>query len=177
MKLLFDFFPLLLFFIAYKFFGIYVATGVAIVATFVQVALSWYTTRKVAGMQLVTLGVIVIFGGMTLYLQDEQFIKWKPTVINWLFAVVFLASQFFGKKTAIERLMGTNLSLPKPVWRRLNLVWVAFFLGLGGVNLYVMSHFDRDTWVNFKVFGIVGLTLVFIVIQTLFLSRYVKESA
>ena len=113
---------------------------------------------------------------MTLYLQDEQFINWKPTVINWLFGGAFLTSQIFGEKTAIERLMGTSLNLPKPVWRRLNLAWVVFFLSLGGANLYVMSHFDRDTWVNFKVFGIFGLTIVFIVIQTLFLSHYMKES-
>ena len=176
MKLLFDFFPVLFFFIAYKFFDIYVATGVAIAATFMQVTFSWYSTRKVATMQLVTLAIIVVFGGMTLYLQDEQFIKWKPTVINWLFGVAFLASQIFGKKTAIERLMGATLNLPNPVWRRLNLVWVIFFLVMGGANLYVMSHFDRDTWVNFKVFGMFGLTVVFIVIQTLYLSRYMTES-
>lgn len=176
MKLLFDFFPLLAFFVGYKFFDIYVATGVAIAATFLQVTFSWYSTHKVATMQLVTLFIIVIFGGMTLYLHDEQFIKWKPTIINWLFGGTFLISQIFGEKTAIERLMGTNLTLPQPVWRRLNLVWVVFFLVLGGANLYVMSHFDRNTWVNFKVFGMFGLTVVFIIIQTLYLTRYMTES-
>ncbi len=175
MKLLFDFFPLLSFFVAYKFFDIYVATGVAIAATFLQVTFSWYTTHKVATMQLVTLVIIVIFGGMTLYLHDEQFIKWKPTIINWLFGGAFLISQIFGEKTAVERLMGSNLTLPQPVWRRLNLVWVVFFLVLGGANLYVMGHFDRNTWVNFKVFGMFGLTVVFIIIQTLYLSRYMTE--
>ncbi|TKB27741.1 septation protein A [Desulfopila sp. IMCC35006] len=176
MKQLYDFFPVLFFFIAYKFFGIYVATGVAIAATFLQVGISWYRTRKVATMQLVTLAIIIVFGGMTLYLHDEQFIKWKVTVINWLFGGAFLASHIFGKTTAIERLMGSSMLLPGPVWRRLNLAWVVFFLFLGGANLYVMSHFDRDTWVNFKVFGILGLTIVFIVVQTLFLSRYITES-
>ncbi len=176
MKLLFEFFPVLFFFIAYKLFDIYVATGVAIAATFVQVAVAWYRTRQVATMQLVTLAIIIIFGGLTLFLQDEQFIKWKPTVINWLFGGAFLASHLFGDRTAIERLMGANLILPKPVWRRLNLGWVLFFLGMGGANLYIMSYFDRDTWVNFKLFGMLGLTLVFVVLQALYLARYVSES-
>jgi intracellular septation protein len=176
MKLLFEFFPVVLFFIAYKFFDIYVATGVIIVATFLQVAVSWYSTRKVAAMQLATLAIIIVFGGLTLLLQNEQFIKWKPTVINWLFGAAFLASQFFGKRTVIERLMGGNLSLPKPVWLRLNLFWVLFFFCMGGTNLYVMSHFDIDTWVNFKLFGMLGLTVVFIMIQALYISRYMKES-
>lgn len=175
MKLLFDFFPILLFFLAYKFFDIYVATGVAIAATFLQVAVSWFRTRKVATMQLVALAIIIVFGGLTLYLRDEQFIKWKPTVINWLFGLAFLASQIFGRQTAIERMLGTNLTLPKEVWRRLNLLWVIFFLSLGGANLFVMSHFDRDTWVNFKLFGMLGLTVVFIVLQSLYLSRYITE--
>jgi intracellular septation protein len=175
MKFLFDFFPVLLFFLAYKFFDIYAATGVAIAATVLQVAISWIRTRKVATMQLVTLAIIIVFGGLTLYLHDEQFIKWKPTVINWLFGGAFLASQIFGRQTAIERMLGANLTLPESVWRRLNLGWVIFFLSLGGANLYVMSHFDRDTWVNFKLFGMLGLTVVFIVLQSLYLSRYMAE--
>ena len=177
MKLLFDFFPILLFFIAYKIFDIYVATAVAIVATFGQVGYAWIRNRTVATMQLVTLVIIVIFGGLTLYLHDEQFIKWKPTVINWLFGGAFLASQLFGQKTAIERMMGSNLTLPSPVWRRLNLGWVVFFLAMGGANLYVMSYFDRDTWVNFKLFGMLGLTFVFIVLQSFYLARYLQEPA
>jgi len=172
MKLLTDFLPILLFFIAYKMFDIYVATAVAIAATFAHVTIAWIKTRKVAIMQLVTLAILVIFGGLTLYLHNEQFIKWKPTAINWLFGVAFLASQLFGEKTLVERLMSTQISLPDSVWRRLNLSWVAFFLIMGGANLYVMYNFDRDTWVNFKLFGMLGMTMVFLVIQSLFLSRY-----
>jgi intracellular septation protein len=175
MKLFFEFLPILFFFVAYKFFDIYIATGVIIATTLGQVAISWFTTRKVATMQLATLAIIIIFGGLTLFLHDEQFIKWKPTVINWLFGVAFLLSHILGEKTAIERMLGTNLTLPKQVWRRLNLGWVIFFLGLGGANLYVLSHFDRDTWVNFKLFGMLGLTAVFIVLQSLYLSRYMAE--
>jgi intracellular septation protein len=176
MKFLFDFFPVLLFFLAYKAFDIYVATAVAIAATLVQIAVVWTKTRKVAPMQLVTLAVIVVFGGLTLYLHDEQFIKWKPTVINWLFGAVFLASHFFGRQTAIERMLAGNIVLPQPVWRRLNLGWVLFFLAMGAANLYVMTFFDRDTWVNFKLFGMLGLTLIFVVVQSLYLSRYMEES-
>ncbi len=124
-------------------------------------------------MQLVTLAILVIFGGLTLYLHNEQFIQWKPTVINWIFGAAFLGSQFFGEKTVVERLMSTQINLPNQIWRRLNLSWVTFFLIMGGANLYVMYNFDRDTWVNFKLFGMLGMTMVFLVIQSLFLSRHI----
>lgn len=176
MKLLLDFLPILFFFVAYKLSDIYVATAVIIVATIAHVAYSWFATRKVASMQLVTLAIILIFGGLTLYLHDEQFIKWKPTVINWLFASGFLLSQFVGDKTAIERLMGASLVLPGSIWRRLNLSWVTFFVIMGAANLYVMSHYDRDTWVNFKLFGMLGLTFVFMILQSIYLSRHLPEA-
>ncbi len=176
MKFLFDFLPILFFFLAYKFFDIYVATAVAIASTVAQVAVIWFNTRKVATMQLVTLAIIIVFGGLTLYLQDETFIKWKPTVVNWLFAGAFLATQFFGRQTAIERMMGSALTLPQQIWRRLNLGWVVFFISLGCANLYVMRHFDSNTWVNFKLFGMLGLTVVFIILQSLFLSRYLERT-
>lgn len=174
MKLLTDFLPILLFFIAYKMFDIYVATAVAIAATFLHVAVTWLKTRKVATMQLVTLAILVIFGGLTLYLHNEQFIQWKPTVINWIFGAAFLGSQFVGEKTVVERLMSAQINLPDQIWRRLNLSWVTFFLIMGGANLYVMYNFDRDTWVNFKLFGMLGMTMVFLVIQSLFLARHIN---
>jgi intracellular septation protein len=176
MKVLFDFLPILFFFLAYKFFDIYVATAVAIASTVAQVAVVWFNTRKVATMQLVTLAIIIVFGGLTLYLKDETFIKWKPTVVNWLFAGAFLVTQFLGHQTAIERMMGSAMILPQQIWRRLNLGWVVFFFSLGCANLYVMSHFDSDTWVNFKLFGMLGLTVAFIILQSLFLSRYLEKS-
>lgn len=175
MKLLFDFFPVILFFVAYKLQGIYVATMVAIVATFVQVGWMWLRHRRLETMHLITLGLIVVFGGATLYLHDEQFIKWKPTVINWLFGIAFLASQFVGKKPFIQRMMGGNIDLPQPVWTRLNLSWALFFLFLGAANLFVIYTFDTDTWVNFKLFGMLGLTLSFVIGQAVFLSRYLPE--
>jgi intracellular septation protein len=174
MKLLFDFFPILLFFFAYKFFGIFVATGVAIAATLGQVCVVWLKTRKIEKMQIVTLALILVFGGATLLLKDETFIKWKPTVINWLFGLAFLASQIFTKKPIVERMMGATLTLPPAKWRRLNMAWALFFMTLGGANLYVIYSFDTNTWVNFKLFGMLGMMVLFVVLQVVYLARYIS---
>ncbi len=176
MKTLLEFFPIILFFIAYKLYDIYVATAVVIGATIVQVLAYWIKYRKVETMQWVTLGLILVMGGATLYLQNEQFIKWKLTIIEWLFGGVFLISQFVGPKTFIERMMGSNLELPDPIWKRLNISWALFFIGVGCLNLYVMHHFSTDDWVDFKTFGVPGLMVVFIVIQMLFLYKYAPET-
>lgn len=175
MKLLIDFFPVLLFFLAYKFFDMYVATAVAIAATAVQIGVTWLRTKKVPAMQWVTLAVILVFGGLTLYLRDEQFIKWKPTVINWLFGAVFLGTQLFGQKTAIEHMLSSSIILPSAVWKRLNLAWTVFFVLIGAANLVVMHYCDSNTWVNFKLFGMLGLTLVFVVLQSLYLAKFMEE--
>lgn len=174
MKFLFDFFPILLFFAAYKYADIYVATGVAIAASISQVGYSWFKHRRVETMQWITLVLIVVFGGATLYLKDEMFIKWKPTVLNWMFALAFLGSQFIGKKNLAERMLAANISLPHHLWKRVNWSWATFFVLLGGANLYVVYNFDTDTWVNFKLFGMMGLTILFVLLQAVFLSRYVK---
>jgi len=175
MKILFDFLPIVVFFIAYKMFDIYVATAVAIAASVVQVGFTWWTTRKLEKMQLATLAIIVFFGGATLLLEDEMFIKWKPTAVNWLFGIAFLVSQFVGKKTLVEHAMGANIHLPPSIWIRLNMSWVVFFMSLGFANLYVMYNFDTDTWVNFKLFGMLGLTVAFVVAQGLYLGRHIKD--
>lgn len=175
MKLLVDFFPILLFFIAYKTYDIYVATMVAIAASVVQVAWIWTRHRRVENMHLITLAIIVVFGGATLLLQDELFIKWKPTVVNWLFALVFIGSHFFGEKTIIERMMSANITLAKDKWSQLNWSWSGFFVFLGVTNLYVVYNYDTDTWVNFKLFGMMGLTLVFVVIQGFFLVKHMQQ--
>jgi intracellular septation protein len=172
MKLLADFFPILLFFVAFKMYDIYVATAVAIAASVVQVGFTWWKTHKVEKMHLVTLGLIVVFGGATLLLQEEIYIKWKPTVLNWLFGVVFLASQFFGDKTMVERMMSHAIQVPEAVWKRVNLAWVAFFALSGAVNLYVVYHYDTEIWVNFKLFGLMGMTLLFVVAQAFYLARF-----
>ncbi len=172
MKLLLDYFPIILFFIAAKVYDIYVATAVAIVASVLQVAYLWFRHGRVEKMHLITLAAIVLLGGTTLILQDEQFIKWKPSVVNWVFALVFIGSQFIGKKPIIQRMMGNNFTLPSGMWTKLNLMWAGFFIFLGLVNLYVAYNFDTDTWVNFKLFGMLGLTLLFIILQTIYISRH-----
>ncbi|QWF71586.1 septation protein A [Methylomonas paludis] len=172
MKPFLEFFPIVLFFVTYKLFDIYIATGVTIVATLLQVIIYKLVYRKVETMQWITLALIVVMGGATLYLQDEQFIKWKLSVMEWLFGLAFLLSQFVGKKTVIERMMGHNIELPLPIWKRLNLSWSAFFISIGFINLYVMSHYTTDEWVSFKTFGVPGLMLIFIVVQMAFLYKY-----
>jgi len=174
MKFLFDLFPILLFFLAYKLYDIYVATAVAIGAAFVQTGLYWLRHRKFEKMHLITLGILILFGGLTLALHDPVFIKWKPTVVNWLFGLVFLGSQFIGNRPLVERMMGHAITVPAPVWSRLNWAWTLFFLAMGLLNLYVAYNFSEDTWVNFKLFGMMGLTLLFVFGQAFYLGRYMQ---
>ncbi|MFN3397420.1 MAG: septation protein A [Sulfurimicrobium sp.] len=175
MKFLFDFFPIILFFIAYKFYGIYAATAVAIVASFAQIGWVWARHRKVDTMLWVSLAIITLFGGATLFLHDETFIKWKPTVLYWLFAAVLTVSATLFRKNLIRAMMEKQFSAPDFVWRTLNLSWVAFFLLMGGANLYIAFHYSTDTWVNFKLFGSMGMMFVFVILQGLMLSKYIEE--
>lgn len=180
MKLVLDFFPIILFFITYKYYGggqegILAATVVIIVATIVQVAITWLWKRRVEKMHLITLALVVIFGGATLILKDEIFIKWKPTVVNWIFAIGFLASQFIGERNLVQRMMDKSVDMPNSNWRTLNLIWVVFFIVLGFVNLYVVYNFDTDTWVNFKLYGLIGLTLIFALAQGFYVARHMAH--
>jgi len=175
MKFLFDLFPVILFFVAFKFFGVFVATAVAIVATIGQVI--WVRLRhgKVDNMLWVSLGVIVVFGGLTLALHDETFIKWKPTILYWLFSASLLVAQFIFRRNLIRSIMEKQMSLPDAVWLRLMLSWAGFFLVMGVLNLYVAFNYSMDAWVNFKLFGGTGLMLVFVVAQALMISRHVED--
>ena len=175
MKFLFDIFPVVLFFIAFKFYGIYVATGVAIGATFLQIGWLWLRGRKIDTMLWVSLGVIVVFGGATLALQDETFIKWKPTVLYWLFAVTLAVAALGFRKNLIRSMMESQMTLPNLVWSKLLASWIGFFAVMGALNLIVAFNFSTDTWVNFKLFGGIGLMVVFVVLQALMLARYVEE--
>lgn len=175
MKLLIDFFPIILFFAAFKLWGIYAATAVAIVATIVQIAYLRLKNGKVETMQWLSLGVIVLFGGATLIAQDENFIKWKPTVLYWLMGGALLVGHVLFKKNFLKSLMGAQLQLPEPVWTTLNWAWTAFFALMGVLNIWIAYRFDTDTWVNFKMFGGIGLMLVFIVGQAFYLGKYLKE--
>lgn len=205
MKLLFDFFPIILFFVSYyqatflienTFIGqlinpdkpefinaTIIATGVAIIASFIQVGMHWVNTYKFERMHLFSLGLITVLGGITIILGNPAFIQWKPTVLNWLFAVVFLGSMFIGSKPIIQHMMGNHIELPQNVWRTLNLSWVAFFFVSGAANLYVAFYYNlsaseetrMDTWVNFKLFGLMGLTIIFVILQAIYLSRHIEE--
>lgn len=177
MKLLFDFFPLILFFVTFKLHedqheGVLAATAVVIVATAVQVGITWVRQRRVENMHLVTLVLVTVLGGITLALDDEIFIKWKLTVVNWAFAAAFLASQFIGSRPMVQRMLGASITLPQSVWSRLNMSWVVFFVFVGLLNLYVVYNYDTETWVNFKLFGTLGLTAVFVVAQALYMTRH-----
>ena len=205
MKLLIDFFPIILFFISYHqanflventFIGslldptkselitaTIVATGVAIVASFFQVGYHWIRTRKFEKMHLFSLALITVLGGLTIMFGNPDFVKWKPTVLNWLFAAVFFVSFFIGEKTLVERAMGNQIELPITVWNRLNFAWVTFFIISGAANLYVAFYYAldmdektrMDTWVDFKLFGLMGLTLIFIILQAIYLTRHISE--
>ena len=175
MKLLIDFFPIALFFAVFKLWGIYPATAVAIVATIVQIAYLRFKLGKVEPMQWVSLGVIVLFGGATLLAQDENFIKWKPTVLYWLMGAALMVGQLVLRKNLIKSLMGGQVQLPDHAWNTLNWAWSGFFAAMGGLNLWIAYHFDTDTWVNFKMFGGLGLMLLFILVQAVYMSRFMQE--
>jgi intracellular septation protein len=201
MKLLFDLFPIILFFAAYQFGaanpesaqailsslgitlsgaakpGVFLATLVAIAATVGQLAWTWLRHRKIDTMLWISFALIVVFGGATLFLQDENFIKWKPTVLYWLFALALGLGPIFFERNFIRLMMEKQISLPDAVWQRLNLGWTGFFTFMGIANLYVAFSYSTDAWVNFKMFGTLGLMLVFIVLQSLYLSRHIKEEA
>ena len=173
MQLLADYFPLLLFFIAFKLEGIYVATGVAIVASIVQIAYFKYR-GKVSAIHWLSLAIIVVFGGATLLLQDETFIKWKPTVLYGMFgAVLAIGKLAFGRDLIAYVLK--DVTLPAPVWSAVTWSWIAFFAAMGVANWYVAFNFTTDTWVNFKVWGGIGLFLAFALAQGVWLSRYLVE--
>jgi intracellular septation protein len=177
MKLLFDFFPVVLFFITFKWYddpqeGILAATAVIIIATGVQVAVNWFRHRRVEKVHLITLALLATMGGVTLLLQDEIYIKWKSTVFFWGLSIAFLGSQFIGHKTLVQRFFDSKFEPPGSVWAVLNLAWVVFFLCLGALNLFVVYNYSTDVWVNFKLFGLTGLMFVFIFAQMLYLFRY-----
>jgi intracellular septation protein len=205
MKLLFDFFPIILFFLGYyqaepliqhTFVGALlqadlqkhvaaaiVATGIALVANAAQVAWTLLRHRRVQKMHLFSFAIFLVMGTTTIILADPDFLKWKPTVINWLFAVAFFASFFIGERNLVERMMSSSIELPDAVWTRLNIAWIVFFLVSGAANLYVAFFYGldldaetrMDTWVNFKLFGLIGLTLIFIILQALYLARHIVE--
>lgn len=174
MKFLFDLFPVALFFIAIQIWDIFVATGVAIAATFIQVGWLAARRKKIPPMLWASLGIIVVFGGLTLYLRDKTFILWKPTVLYWLFGAALAGGAAFGRNL-IRALLSEQMTLPEPVWSRLNWSWVGFFAFMGALNLYVAFNYSEKVWASFKLFGGMGLMILFVVVQSAFLAKYVEE--
>ncbi len=175
MKFLFDLLPVILFFVAFKVFDIYIATVVVIAATAAQIAWVWFRHRKVDTMLWVSLALVVVFGGATLLLHDETFIKWKPTILYWLFAAVLFGSAQFFNKNLIRKMLEQQVQVPDALWSKLNLAWVGFFSVMGVLNLYIAFRFSTDTWVSFKLFGGMGLMIAFIVAQGMVLAKYIPE--
>lgn len=180
MQLLYEILPLFLFFLSFKLYDIYVATVVGIVATLLQVIFNRVWFGKWDRKQLVTLAVFVIFGGMTLYFHDPIFVKWKPTIVFWIFAIVILITQVFTRKPLMQRLMEHMLQekgdVPLQVWKRLNLMWAFFFIVMGSINLYVAYHFSNDAWVNFKFYGVTSALFLISICQALYLTRFITET-
>lgn len=183
MKFLFDFFPLISFYAVYQIYkayfdsedAIFAATGAIIVATIIQLAYNWIRHNKIEKMHVITVVLVTVFGGATILLHDPIYIKWKVSVVNWLFGLAFLSSHFIGEKTIVERMMSSAISVPKNIWTRLNSSWALFFIGMGFLNVYIFRNFDEETWVGFKVYGLLGLTFLFVVIQGVFLSRHITN--
>lgn len=201
MKFLFDIFPVLLFFLVYQGYGylpvetiavmeaflpghgtgsgndgaIYLATASAILASFIQVTLYWLRHRQFHKMHLVSLALITVFGGATLLLRDPVFIKWKPTILEWIFAAAFFASAYIGDRTLVERMLGHALEVAPDIWRRVNFAWVVFFVAAGLLNLYVAYGFSEAAWVNFKLFGMTGITFAFTFASAIYLARHTAE--
>lgn len=206
MKLLYDLFPIILFFVTYHkadtlvqntplgnlvdtnqpevIVATILATGIAIIASFIQVGGFWLKHRRFEKMHLFSLAIISVLGGITIMFGNPAFIQWKPTVLNWAFAVVFLGSQYVGSKNIMHRMIGGQIELPEHVWIRLNWSWVIFFLLSGIANLYVAFYYGleldektrMDNWVNFKLFGLMGMTFVFVIAQAFYMARYIKET-
>jgi len=176
MKILFDLFPVILFFVTFKTFGVFAATAAAIVATLAQVIWVKYRHGKVDTMLWVSLVIITVFGGATLLLHDENFIKLKPSILYWFFASALLFSKIFLNKNILRNLLQEKMSLPDSVWNTVNLAWSGFFIALGFLNLYVAFNFSTDAWVNFKLFGTTGLMFIFILLQAFLLTKYHPEN-
>lgn len=173
MQLFFEFLPIILFFVAYKFLGIYAATLTAIIVSGAQFSLTWLLKKRFDPLQGATFLILSLLGGTTLFLHQEIFIKWKPTVINWFLAVVFLVSHIINKPL-IKTVMQKTIHLPSKIWDQLNLSWAIFWFSMGCLNLYIIYHFNTATWVDFKLFGYLGVTTLFIVLQAIYINRHMQ---
>ena len=152
-----------------------IATVILMIGTIIQVGFNWFRHRKIEKMHIAVLVMALVFGGATIYFREPAYLIWKVTLANWLFGIVFLASHFIGDTPLVKRMMQNAIELPEIVWQRLSYMWIGFFFALGLINLFVAETVDFDTWVDFKLFGLLGLTIVFVVVQSVYLARHIKE--
>ena len=177
MKQFLDFLPLVVFFVFYKMYDIFVASGALIVATTLALIYSWYKFRKLEKTTLVTFVLVVVFGGLTIYFHNAEFIKWKVTIIYALFAAALLIGHLITKKPLIQSMLGKEITLPPQVWSRLNMAWALFFILCGLLNIYVAFWLPESIWINFKVFGLTALTLIFTVISGFYMYRHMPQES
>ena len=175
MKILIDFLPIVIFFAVYRLSDIYLATIAIIVTMLLQIIYQWLFTIQINKMLLTSTLLVTIFGGITLLFRNPIFIQWKPTIVNWIFALAFLFTHFVGEKTLIEIMMGKTINLEKKLWKKMNLMWFFNFIFLGAINLYVVYNFSEETWVNFKLFGMLGITFIMAIIQSIWIASKYKE--
>ncbi|MEN5015345.1 septation protein A [Erwinia sp. Eh17-17] len=175
MKQLLDFLPLVVFFVFYKLYDIFVASGALIVASGLALVVSWMLYRKLEKMSLITFALVAVFGTLTIAFHNPDFIKWKVTIIYGLFTAALLFSQLFMKQPLIQKMLGKEIQLPEFAWRRLNIAWALFFLACGLANIYVAFWLSQDTWMNFKVFGLSALTLLFTLLSGVYIYRLMPQ--
>lgn len=183
MQALVDFLPIIVFFAVYKLYGnvgpeedaILAATGAIMIVMLIQIAVQWIRKRTVNRMLLISGGLVLVFGGVTLVLRNALFIQWKPTILYWLFALACLTTHFFTRKTLVERALGHAVQLPAPVWRQLNWIWISFFALLGAANIYVVYNYSEEFWVNFKLYGLIGLSLLMALVTGVWIARNMSE--
>lgn len=175
MKLFFDLLPIALFFVAYKLYDIYAATLVAIIASGLFIIITLLRGKRPDMMQSITFLMILVLGGMTLLFQNELFIKWKPTVVYWILALIFLIAPYMNRKNLVQLMLSSSVELPAQAWKQLNASWYGFFFIMGLLNIFVVYNFSTDIWVNFKLFGTLILTLIFVVFQAILISRYMPK--
>ncbi|GLQ72627.1 septation protein A [Vibrio penaeicida] len=174
MKQLIEFIPLIIFFVLYKIYDIYVATGALIVATAIQIVLTFIVYKKFGKMQLITFVMVAVFGGMTLFLQDESFIKWKVTIVYLVFAIGLFVTQLMGKPL-IKGMLAKEISLPDSVWSKINYAWIGFFSFCAALNVYVAFTMSLDIWVNFKVFGLLAATFGFMILTGIYIYMQIPK--
>ncbi len=177
MQLLVDYIPIVAFILAYFYKDIFFATGVLMAVMPVVLVLQWLMTKKINKIYAASTVLVLVLGGATVIFRNPTFLYWKPTVLNWLIAIVFLGSQWIGDRTVVQRMLGKAAELSPDQWVRLNQIWVVFFSIVGGVNLYVAYNFSEAFWVKFKLFGMLGITLVFVIIQSIWLTLATQKNA